>query len=366
MTPATLKRSVILIALSGGLRAEPYHWDLPKGFPRPRVPAGNLMSEAKVKLGRYLFYDTRLSVNGTFSCASCHKQELAFTDGRAVPIGATGESHSRSAMTLVNVAYSSVLTWSDPGMRSLETQALVPMLGEHPVELGLRGREQEVIAKLRAEPIYTAFFPQAFPGTQDAFTFKNVANALASFERTIISARSPWDRFHTGGDQESISESAKRGEVVFFNGQNGGQCLRCHNGFNLSDATDSETSPNVAAEFHNTALYNLPGLFSYPQPNLGIYSHTKKASDVGKFKAPTLRNIALTAPYMHDGSIATLEEEVIEHYASGGRAHDNPNRDPRMAAISLTHQNKLDLLEFLRSLTDTELIHDPRFSNPWE
>ena len=359
MNVATLKRCVLLIALTGApLASEPYHWDLPKGFPRPRVPAGNPMSEAKVKLGRYLFYDTRLSVSGTFSCASCHKQELAFTDGRVAPIGATGESHSRSAMTLVNVAYSSVLTWSDPGMRSLETQALVPMLGEHPVELGLRGREHDVIAMLRAQPVYHDLFPQAFPGDQDVFTLKNVANALASFERTIISARSPWDRFHTGGDQEAISESAKRGEVVFFNGQNGGQCLRCHNGFNLSDATES------GPEFHNTALYNLPGLFSYPQPNLGIYSHTKKPSDVGKFKAPTLRNIALTAPYMHDGSIATLEG-VIEHYASGGRAHDNPNRDARMATISLTRQNKLDLLEFLRSLTDTELIHDPRFSNPW-
>jgi cytochrome c peroxidase len=316
------------------------------------------MSEAKVKLGRYLFYDTRLSINGTLSCASCHKQELAFTDGRAVPVGATGQSHSRSAMTLVNVAYNSVLTWNDPGMRSLETQALVPMLSDHPVELGLRGREHDVIAKLQAEPVYRDLFPQAFPATKNPLTFQNVANALAAFERTIISARSAWDRFHTGGDPDAISESAKRGEVVFFNGQNGGQCLRCHNGFNLSDST------NPTPEFHNTALYNLPGLFSYPPPNLGIYEHTKRPSDVGKFKAPTLRNIALTAPYMHDGSIATLEE-VIEHYASGGRAHGNPNRDPRMAAISLTHQNKLDLLEFLRSLTDTELTRDPRFSNPW-
>jgi cytochrome c peroxidase len=340
------------------LASEPYHWDLPKGFPKPRVPLDNAMSEPKARLGRYLFYDSRLSVNGTQSCASCHQQELAFTDGRATPVGSTGQSHSRSAMTLVNVAYSSVLTWNDPGMRSLETQALVPLFGERPVELGLRGKERAVLMELRGHPVYRELFPQAFPEAQDPFTFANVAKALACFERTIISARSPYDRYYTGGDLAAISESAKRGEVVFFNGKNGGGCLRCHNGFNLSDAT------NTAPEFHNTALYNLPGLFSYPRPNLGIYEHTRKPEDVGKFKAPTLRNVALTAPYMHDGSIATLEE-VVEHYASGGRAHDNPNRDARMRNISLTRQNKLDLLEFLRSLTDTELIHDPRFSSPW-
>jgi cytochrome c peroxidase len=308
-------------------------------------------------LGRYLFYDTRLSINGTQSCGSCHKQELAFTDSRATPVGATGQSHSRSAMTLVNVAYSAVLTWSDPGMRSLEKQALVPMLGQHPVELGLRGKESETLTVLRGEPVYRELFPQAFPEAPDPFTFANVAKALACFERTIISARSPYDRYYTGGDTNAISESAKRGEVVFFNGKNGGGCLQCHNGFNFSDATESP-------EFHNTALYNLKGMFSYPQPNLGIYEHTKQLTDVGKFKAPTLRNIALTAPYMHDGSIATLEE-VIEHYATGGRAHDNPNRDRRMENISLSRQNKLDLLEFLRTLTDTELTHDSRFSNPW-
>jgi cytochrome c peroxidase len=174
--------------------AEPYHWDLPKGFSRPRVPLDNPMSEAKAQLGRRLFYDTRLSVNGTRSCASCHKQELAFTDGRATPVGATGEAHSRSAMTLVNAAYSSVLTWSDPGMRSLEKQALVPMLGEHPVELGLHGKEQQVLAALQDEPLYRDLFSKAFPVAKDPFTFANISKALACFERTIISARSPYGR----------------------------------------------------------------------------------------------------------------------------------------------------------------------------
>src|ERR1035438_1965062 len=128
-------------------------WKLPKGFPKPYVPADNPMSAAKVELGRYLFYDTRLSVNGKQSCASCHRQELAFTDGRAVGLGATGELHSRSAMSLVNVAYSGALTWSNPEMKSLEKQALVPMFGEHPIELGLR-QDGNFLSSLRAESRY--------------------------------------------------------------------------------------------------------------------------------------------------------------------------------------------------------------------
>jgi cytochrome c peroxidase len=151
-------------------------------------------------------------------------------------------------------------------------------------------------------------------------------------------------------------------------------CFRCHGGFNFSDATVYEGRGNARVEFHNTALYNMPGTFAYPWPNLGIYGQTRKRADVGKFKTPSLRNVALTAPYMHDGSVATLEE-VLDHYAAGGRTiasgpyagrgHDNPNRDVRMTGIALTPQNRLDLLAFLRSLTDVQVTCDVRFSNPW-
>jgi cytochrome c peroxidase len=348
-----------------------YRWTLPQGFPTPRVPADNPMSVTKARLGRYLFYDKRLSVNGEYSCASCHRQELAFTDGRATAVGATGESHSRSAMSLVNVAYSSVLTWSDPDMRSLEKQALVPMLGEHPVELGLKGGEDALGAMLRADPVYAGLFREVFG--ESGFTLANVAKALATFERTIVSARSPWDRFHYSADANAISEAAKRGEVVFFSAEIGG-CFRCHSGFNFSDATNDTGSARAPAEFHNTGLYNVPGPFSYPAPNLGIYEHTRRAADVGKFKTPTLRNVALTAPYMHDGSVATLEE-VLDHYMAGGRTiaggplagrgHDNPHLDRRMTGLHLTAQHRADLLAFLRSLTDMDVTTDPRFSNPW-
>jgi cytochrome c peroxidase len=320
------------------------------------------MSEVKVRLGRYLFYDAWLSVNGRQACASCHRQELAFTDGQATAVGTTGQRHPRSAMSLVNVAYSAVLTWSDPGMRSLENQALVPMLSQDPVEMGMGGHEQAVIGQLRGEGVYRELFPQAFPGERDPFTLANAAKALAAFERSIISARSPYDRYHLEGDRDAISESAQRGEVLFYSEPVAG-CYRCHSGPNFTDG-----------EFHNTGLYNLKGTYSYPWPNLGIFLHTRNPADVGKFRTPGLRNVALTAPYMHDGSVATLEE-VLDHYAAGGRTigsgpyagcgRENPHKDARIGGIQLTAQNRQDLLAFLRSLTDLEVTRDPRFGDPW-
>jgi len=350
----------------------PYAWNLPKGFPKPFVPADNPMTTAKVELGRYLFYDARMSVNGEASCATCHKQELAFTDGRAVGVGATGELHSRSAMSLVNVAYRAALTWSNPKMNRLEDQALVPMFGDQPVELGLREGDR-FLSMLRSDPTYRLLFERAFPNDTDQFTIANVTKALASFERSIISARSPYDRYHYERDENAISESAKHGEVLFFDQRL--SCFRCHGGFTMGDVTISERNPERDnLEFHNNGIYNVPGLLSYPAPNVGIYEYTKAPADVGKFKAPTLRNIALTAPYMHDGSIPTLEG-VLDHYAAGGRkimsgpfagnGHDNPNKDPLIGGFVLSPQDREDLIAYLKSLTDDVLIHDSRFANPW-
>jgi cytochrome c peroxidase len=348
-----------------------YDWKLPKGFPKPYVPPDNPMTAAKVELGRYLFYDTRMSVNGTESCATCHKQELAFTDGRPVGVGSTGEHHSRSAMSLVNVAYSAALTWSNPQMKFLEEQALTPMYGDHPIELGLKEGDAFLPA-LRADAKYQTLFARAFPDDKDRFTRRNVTRALASFERSIISGRSPYDRYHFDRDDTAIPAAAKHGEALFFSSPL--SCFRCHGGFDFSGATVSEANPNREIEFHNTGLYNVPGLLSYPAPNVGIYEYTKSKEDIGKFKAPTLRNIAVTAPYMHDGSIATLEA-VLDHYAAGGRTiatgehagvgHDNPNKDPIIGGFTLSAEDRANLIAFLETLTDRELLNDPRFSNPW-
>jgi len=350
---------------------ESYVWSLPKGFPKPRVPADNPMTAAKVELGRHLFYDTRMSVNGEASCATCHKQELAFTDGRPVSVGATGEKHPRGAMSLVNVAYNAVLTWSNPQIKQLERQALVPMFGEHPVELGLREGDG-FLSMLRADPKYRELFDRAFPEPAGRFTIANVTKAIASFERSMISARSPWDRYHYDRDDGAISEAAKRGEILFFSQPL--SCFRCHGGFNFSGATVSEGHEVREPEFHNTGLYNVPGALAYPAPNFGIFEFTRDPKDVGKFKAPTLRNIALTAPYMHDGTIATLDE-VLDHYAAGGRTvqsgphagagHDNPNKDPLIGGFKMSGQDRSDLIDFLKSLTDEAVLHDRRFANPW-
>jgi cytochrome c peroxidase len=273
---------------------------------------------ARVELGRRLFYDQRLSGNGTQSCASCHRQELAFTDGRTVSIGSTGEAHTRNAMTLVKLRDARALTWGDPEMRSLAAQTLVPMFGAHPVELGAdRGA---VLRLMRTDPVYRQLFPRAFPEV----TIANVAAALASFERTIASRRSAYDRYYYGGVADAISEAAKRGEILFFTTGLGG-CFRCHAGRDFNDGG-----------FHNTAI---------------------AAEQKAKFKTPTLRNVELTGPYMHDGSIATLEE-VVEHYARGGRGGE-------LKPLGLTRQNRADLVEFLKALTDREVTRDPRFSDPW-
>jgi cytochrome c peroxidase len=352
----------------------PYTWNLPKHFPRPRVPASNPMSDAKAELGRHLFYDTRLSGNGTQACSTCHEQERAFADGRGRAIGSTGQVHPRGSMSLVNVAYAATLTWGNPIMTQLEDQALVPMFGDQPVELGLQKPGTALLDRLRGEPRYRPLFERSFGAASDPFSLEHVTQALASFERTIISASSPYDRYHNERDDTAISPAARRGETIFFSQPY--SCFRCHGGFTFSGAVDFDgRREGGQPEFHNTGLYNIAGALSYPGLNTGIYAVTHKPEDVGKFKAPTLRNIAVTAPYMHDGSAATLED-VLAHYAAGGRTiadgpnrgigHDNPNKTPTVRGFPLTADQRDDLIAFLRSLTDESLLRDRRFSNPWK
>jgi len=349
----------------------PFEWDLPPGFPLPNVPPDNPMTQQKVELGRYLFYDTRLSLNQTQSCATCHRQERAFTDGRARGLGSTRELHPRGPMSLVNVAYSSALTWANPLMRTLEAQALVPMFGETPVELGMSGKEAVLLERLKDDATYRKLFAAAFPLDARAFSIHNVTRAIASFERTILSGDSPYDRYRLGDDPEAIPESAKRGEALFFSERL--ECFHCHGGFNLTGTVDYLDKGFAEVEFHNTGLYNLKGTFSYPPPNLGLYEFTHQEEDIGKFKAPTLRNIAVTGPYMHDGSVKSLEG-VVDHYSSGGRTvkggpnagvgAENPNKSEFIKRFALSRQEKADLISFLKSLTDQRLLTDPTLSDP--
>ncbi len=336
----------------------PYVWRLPAGIPEPVVPRDNPISEAKVDLGRRLFYDTRLSRNQTYACASCHQQRLAFTDGRARAIGSTGGVHPRGAMSLTNAAYNVSYGWADPSLRTLEAQMRVPLLNEHPVEMGVAGSEDEIVRRFQT-PDDLARFAAAFPA-DPAPALQNIVRAIASFERTIVSGDSPLDRYLYRDDRAALSPAAVNCMQLFFSKRL--RCSECHGGFNLSGPVDFAVAKNhPKPAFHNTGLYDVDGAGSYPADDHGLKDVTRARGDMGQFRAPTVRNIAVTAPYMHDGSIATLEG-VIQHYASAG--HRSRFRSRAIGGFKLTPAERANLLAFLHSLTDEALLQNPAFGPP--
>ena len=347
-----------------------YEWDLPPGFPTPFVPEDNPMSEAKVELGRFLFYDPAISGNETQSCGSCHRQSLAFTDGLAVSVGSTGQSTPRGSMSLTNIAYAGRLTWANPLLNDLADQALVPMFGEDPVELGTH--EETLLARLEAEPRYQAMFAEAFPGEVAPITVGNVVKAIAAFERTLISGNSAYDRYVYQGEDDALDPGVLRA-LEFFDSERG-ECFHCHGGFNFSDNIRHGGTVEEEVAFHNTALYNIDDRGGYPVGNRGLLEITGERRDMGRFRAPTLRNIVLTAPYMHDGSIATLDE-VLDHYAAGGRTIvDGPNagigaesplKNVFIHGFTLSESERADMHLLFESLTDPSFLTDPRFSDPF-
>lgn len=353
-----------------------FRWSLPKGFPLPVVPEDNPMSTAKVELGRHLFYDKRLSSNETQSCASCHKQELAFTDGRATGLGSTGEAHPRGPMAIVNLAYAPSLTWSsvkfslEQTQSPLEQQTTAPLYGIEPIELGLANPAMSE-ERLRGIPEYADWFNGAFPDEQDPINASNMSKAIAAFERTLLSGNSAYDRY-MAGDDAALDESQLRGYEL-FNGEKL-ECFHCHSQFNLTDNVHWQGKSELELRYHNTGLYNIDGKGAYPEPNTGLYGETHNPRHMGMFKAPTLRNVAVTAPYMHDGSIKSLSE-VLDHYAAGGRTikegphagigSKSPLKDTLMRGFKLSEQERADVIAFLESLTDEEFLTNPAFADPW-
>jgi cytochrome c peroxidase len=336
--------------------AAPFAWRLPPGFPAPRVPADNPMTAEKVELGRRLFYDTRLSGNGTFACASCHQQARAFTDGRPRAVGSTGALHARSTMSLANVAYNATFGWADPSVRTLEAQMAVPMFNEHPIELGLKGREPEVAARFAQD---ASDFRAAFPEDPAPVTLARIVKAIAAFERTLLSGDSPFDRYLYRDDRTGMPAAAQRGMKLFFSDRL--RCAECHGTFNLSGPVNAEGIEKLEMLFHNTGLYDVDGRGGYPALDRGLFDLTRRPADMGRFRAPTLRNVAVTAPYMHDGSVPTLEA-AIAHYASGGRR--NPFRSERVRGFRLSRTDRADLVAFLESLTDRGFLTNPAFADP--
>ncbi len=332
------------------------------GLPPVPVPDQNEITRQKVELGKRLFEDKRFSADGTVSCATCHKPERAFTDGIPIAKGIQGKLGVRNTPTVVNAAYYTSQFW-DGRAKDLEEQAKGPFT--NPVEHGLKDFGP-ILAVCSSDPYYKTMFKKVFGVPPTAITIDHVTAAIAAFERTIVSGNSPFDRYLYQGDEQAISQAAKRGLEIY---RTKGRCQDCHTiGQNSAIFTDNK--------FHNLGVgFSLvePRLFEIveelkrarkegrrPDPKLvderviselGRFAVTLDIQDIGRFKTPTLRNIAVTAPYMHDGSLETLEE-VIELYDQGGE--DNPMLDSGIRPLNLTDQEKADLVEFLKSLTSPE------------
>jgi cytochrome c peroxidase len=294
--------------------------DVPLGLPPRSVPPDNPLTEARVALGRKLFFDPILSVDRTVACATCHRPERGLSSGEARPRGVHGRRGPRRAPTLFNRAYGTAFFW-DGRAATLEEQALRPI--EDPDEMG--ARLPDVLQRLQADPGYRARFAATFP---DGVTTTNLARALAGFERVLLRGGSAVDRFVARAEADALTEPQRQGLWLY---ESKGRCWRCHAGPNYTDE-----------HYHNT------GVSWGKQPlDLGRFAVTKRDADRGKFKTPTLRGVALTAPYMHDGSLATLEE-VVEFYNRGGGA--NPHRDPMLQPLGLSGDEIRALVAFLKAL----------------
>ena len=262
-----------------------------------------------------------MSVNGAASCGTCHRQELAFTDGRGRAMGATGELHARGAMSLVNVAWNrrNFLARGDPPFIHFEEQALKPMMSVDPVELGFSMIERRFLEMARSDPPVPRIVPRSIPkGSGRRGQPPTLREPWLVLKGPSFPGDLPGTGFTSKVTKRQIQNPPNAVVEVLFFLDGGPSCFRCHGGFNFSDSTAFDGGNASPAPFHNTGLYNLAGEFSYPPGGRGLYEFSKRAEDVGRFKAPTLRNIALTAPYMHDGAIANLSD-VLAHYATGGR-----------------------------------------------
>ncbi|MCB0568340.1 MAG: hypothetical protein KDC66_01180 [Phaeodactylibacter sp.] len=324
-----------------------YALEEPEHFQRLALPEDNPLAIAGVELGRRLFYDPILSADSSLSCSSCHLQERAFTDGRAIAVGFAQRAGQRNSPTLANSAYLYKGLFWDGRAHTLEEQALQPV--ETPHELGHSWAAAE--RALRRHPLYPALFTEAFGITDTSELSRELAaRAIAQFERTLISANARYDKVFLG--KAKFTPSEKRGRDIFFDTTEdlpSGECSHCH------------TPPLFTDESYvNNGLDRADELEDFTDTGRGDATHQR--FDNGRFRVPTLRNIALTAPYMHDGRFNTLEE-VIEHYNSGG--HYSENVDPKIKKLHLSERDKKDLLNFLLTLTDSTFVHNAAYANPF-
>lgn len=294
---------------------------VPKGFPYPVIPSDNQPTQNKIDLGRKIFFDPILSRDSSISCSSCHHTDKKFTDGLQFSDGIDGNHTIRNAMTILNSAYQPYMFW-DGGNPTLEQQVLAPIA--NPLEMDFD--VNQVVTRMNNHPEYPMLFQKAYGQAPSVYT---LTRAIACYERTLFTGFSRYDDYLYNNNTAALSQSEINGKNIFFGEK--GECFHCHNEYNFTDYS-----------FKNNGLY-------LQYADSGRARITGLSSDVGKFKVPSLRNVELTAPYMHDGSKATLED-VIEHYNSGGQPH--PNKSGLIQPLNLTTQEKQDLINFLKSLTD--------------
>jgi cytochrome c peroxidase len=332
---APLSALCVMAASAGGLSNWPVEVPLsplPLGLSSLLpVPADNPLTRAKSDLGRRLFFDQRLSRDGSISCASCHDPVRHFTDGRALPVGIDAQKGRRNVPTLVNSAYREPLFW-DGRSATLEEQALLPLTD--PREMG--HTLEAVVAWLASDDAYRAAFQRVFGSEQ--ITPRQIAQALAGYQRTLVAANSPYDRYLWLNEESALSPAARRGLELF---QGKARCAHCHEGPLFTDG-----------QFHNTGVS-----WGIPPLDWGRFEHTGNEQDRGKFKTPTLRDVTLTAPYMHNGSLETLLD-VVEFYNQGGRA--NPFLSPAIRPLELSEPEKASLVEFLQSLASQPSASRPQ------
>lgn len=307
---------------------------------RASVPPPPAMSSdrARVELGAVLFVEPALSGNGAQSCASCHQAARAFTDGRPTALGSTGEANVLNTLSVVNAGELPALGWASPDRTTLEAQIAVPLFGTHPVELGAGGHEAEILGRLEANARYPTLFRAAFPDDTEPLRWPRVIDALTAYVRSLRSS-GPYDRF-LAGDVAALSEEARRGARLFV--EIG--CSTCHSGPLLTNGS-----------YHNLGLYGFTGLGDVPPGQEGLYRVTGQARDLGRWRVPSLRNVALTAPYFHDGSAATLED-VLDVYEHGGRGDGRRSslKSEAMVPITLSREDRAGLIAFLGALTDDQ------------
>jgi cytochrome c peroxidase len=346
--------ATVLLALGSPIGAQQVALPVPEGVLPPEIPADNPLTAAKVELGKKLYFDARLSKDDTISCATCHDPRAGFADGQSVSDGVGGAKGVRNAPTVLDAAFLREQFW-DGRAPSLEAQAVLPIV--NPVEMAMPDHSA-VEKKLAGIAEYGPLFEKAFGSPK--VTIARVGQAIASFERTVISLDAPIDRF-LAGDANAISASAQRGWAL-YNGK--GRCNTCHAHTSVFPLFTDEKYHNIGVaakavdfaglarrvESHPEALSTLA---HEPQLNqLGRFLVTKQRQDLGAFKTPQLRNVALTAPYMHDGSEKTLRD-VIEFYDRGG--NPNPWLDGGMRPLQLTEEEKVDLVALLETFTSSDL-----------